>query len=270
MPDGSTLIYKYDGSFEGLLCCVFESFYKREIPDGIIGPYEEQLSIFGFREIVTDKVRAQRVLNSIPARMGADALDFVQRAFLTCLPQKEWYLLQFLRKGYQHGSKVMRMLTDDVVDKLAKAVQHLGGEAHLLSGFIRFSIYGEVMAAQITPKNFVLPILAPHFIGRYPSEKFLIYDKTHEAVLLYEKEEMQIKFVESFELAQPDEEELKYRRLWKMYYDTIAIEGRYNPKCRMTHMPKRYWENMTEFASGNAGTKQVLRVDGAKLKSLPK
>ena len=28
---------------------------------------------------------------------------------------------------------------------------------------------------------------------------------------------------------------------------TIAIEDRYNPKCRMTHMPKRYWENMTEF-----------------------
>jgi hypothetical protein len=27
----------------------------------------------------------------------------------------------------------------------------------------------------------------------------------------------------------------------------VAIEGRENPRCRMTHMPKRYWENMVEM-----------------------
>ena len=29
--------------------------------------------------------------------------------------------------------------------------------------------------------------------------------------------------------------------------DAIAIKERYNPRCRMGHMPKRYWANMTEF-----------------------
>ena len=42
-------------------------------------------------------------------------------------------------------------------------------------------------------------------------------------------------------------EELAYRKLWRTFYDTIAIEGRRNPKCRMTNMPKRYWAMMTEF-----------------------
>ena len=42
-------------------------------------------------------------------------------------------------------------------------------------------------------------------------------------------------------------EELQYRRMWRKFYDTIAIAGRENPKCRMSHMPKRYWDNMTEF-----------------------
>ena len=42
-------------------------------------------------------------------------------------------------------------------------------------------------------------------------------------------------------------EELQYRRMWQTFYDTIAIQGRENPRCRMTHMPKRYWDNMTEF-----------------------
>ena len=32
-----------------------------------------------------------------------------------------------------------------------------------------------------------------------------------------------------------------------MFYDTIEVPGRRNHKCRMTHMPKRYWKHMTEF-----------------------
>ena len=36
MYDRSNLIYLYDGSFEGLLCCVFQSYEKKEIPFDII------------------------------------------------------------------------------------------------------------------------------------------------------------------------------------------------------------------------------------------
>ena len=42
-------------------------------------------------------------------------------------------------------------------------------------------------------------------------------------------------------------EELRYRVLWKRFYKTIAIAARENPRCRMTHCPKRYWENMLEM-----------------------
>lgn len=29
MPDRANVAYCYDGSFEGMLCCIFESFEKR-------------------------------------------------------------------------------------------------------------------------------------------------------------------------------------------------------------------------------------------------
>ena len=32
MPGTSDVIYLYDGSFEGLLCCVHESVYTHELP----------------------------------------------------------------------------------------------------------------------------------------------------------------------------------------------------------------------------------------------
>ena len=43
------------------------------------------------------------------------------------------------------------------------------------------------------------------------------------------------------------ERERAFRAMWRKYYQTIAIEGRTNPKCQSTHMPKRYRHVMTEF-----------------------
>jgi len=248
MPYRTDVTYAYDGTFDGLMCCVFESFSKREMPEAVAAPGEEQMSLFERREIVTDGEKATRVKKAIREKISVDALDFIQRAFLTCMEEKERYIIVFIHKGFKYGRKIMNMLSDGAVDKLSKAVRHIGNEAHLLSGFIRFSIYGGIMAATITPKNFVLPVLAPHFMDRYPNERFVIYDKTHETVLAYENGKVRIFSAENFSMPEPDAEEMHFRSLWKMFYDTIAVEGRYNPKCRMSHMPKRYWENMTEFA----------------------
>ncbi|MEA4853612.1 MAG: TIGR03915 family putative DNA repair protein [Christensenella sp.] len=254
MPNRRDVVYYYDGSFEGLMCCVFESFMQKEIPLSLNAPDCRQMTLFPTKEIQTDEAKAHRVLRSIPQKICPEAAWFIRRAFLTCLPEKERYILLFLHKGFQNGAKTMRMLADETVNTLDKSVRNLGNEAHLLSGFIRFSIYGQVMAAQISPKNFVLPILGPHFAQRYPDESFLIYDSTHEMALTYEQERLNIRPVEDFSMPAPTEEEQQLQKLWKMFYRTIAIEGRYNPRCRMSMMPKRYWQNMTEFADDYKNT----------------
>jgi hypothetical protein len=50
-----------------------------------------------------------------------------------------------------------------------------------------------------------------------------------------------------FELPAANAEEEYYRELWKCFYRTIGIKERYNPRCRMNLMPKRFWSNMTEM-----------------------
>lgn len=247
MLDGSTMIYLYDGSFEGLLCCVFESYAQKEIPADILSPDMPQTVLFPAKEIATDPSKAQRVLDSIPKRMGPEALDFLRQAFLTCLPQKELYILLFLRMGYSHGPSVMDMLADDVVHTLFKAVKHLKNESHLLKGFLRFSVFNNVLVGEIEPKNYVLPLLAQHFCQRYPEERFLIFDKTHGMALAYRPYQSAIMAVEDLVLPEPDQEEQFFREMWRLFYDTIEVQGRHNPRCRMSHMPKRYWKYMTEF-----------------------
>ncbi|CQR75136.1 hypothetical protein SOV_36410 [Sporomusa ovata DSM 2662] len=265
MPTQSELIYCYDGSFDGLLCCVFESYENKEIPIDILLPEASQAILFATKNIPTDTQKAKRVLDSIPQKLGTTALNFVQHAFLTCLLQKELYILLFLRLGFRHGRSVMNMLTDDVVNTLYKAVRHLEQESHLLKGFLRFSIINNVLVGEIAPKNFVLPLLVQHFCERYPEERFLIHDKTHGMGLVYQPYQSAVIPIGTLELPEVDKEEQTFRELWQLFYDTIAIQGRHNPECRMSHMPKRYWKYMTEFDRIQKNITPKLPSPGVKL-----
>jgi probable DNA metabolism protein len=271
MPDGGavtnnvqndTVVYCYDGSFDGLMCCVFESYERREMPVDILPEDAPLPLLLPVKAVETSAARAQRVQNSIPQKIGRDAMDFIRRAYLTCHPQKELLILRFLRLGFCDGPKVMDRLTDETVHALFTAVNHLDREAHLYQGFVRFSDKNGVLTAQIEPKNIVLPLIARHFAERYPGEQFLIHDKTHGMVLLHRNRAMQICGVDAYDPPLPDEEELKLRELWRLFYNTIEIKERHNPRCRMTHMPKRYWRCMTELArETKIGSKAMLKAD---------
>lgn len=247
MPTQSELIYHYDGSFDGLLCCVFESYEKSELPLDIVLQNAAHSQLFSVKVIPTDSAKASRVLSSISPKMGCAALEFIRHAFLTCLYQKELYILLFLRLGYRHGPAVMNMLTDNVVNTLHKAVRHLDRESHLFKGFLRFSIFNNVLVGEIEPKNYVLPLMAEHFCQRFPEERFLIHDKTHGMGLVYQPYHFAVIPIGHLELPEANEEEKAFRRLWQLFYDTIEIKARHNPKCRMNLMPKHYWKYMTEF-----------------------
>jgi len=240
--------YIYDGSLPGFYCCVYESVYSRSVPAIIESEGDAQPSLMQELYISTDMNKAKRVRASVSAKISARSLDLIETVFLSCLESKELKMLRYLLLGYEKGAIVDKMLGHPDVASLLAAERHLLGESHLLTGFIRFSEYDGVLAAVISPKNFVLPFLRKHFIERYNTESFIIYDKTHKFALLYQQGRSEIFKMDHIRLPEPSKKEQGYRELWKRFYKTIAIQARENPKCRMTHMPKRYWENMTEMA----------------------
>ncbi len=244
----SGAVYCYDGSFDGLICCVFESYDKKEMPMDIMAEGEPMPLLLDIKYIETDEAKTKRVLTAVRQKIGSEALEMVRDAYLVCHPHKEMLTLQFLRLGFRCGPSVMDQLADELVYSLYTAVQHLKHEAHLYTGFTRFSELNGTLVAEIEPKNFVLPLIARHFCERYPGEQFLIHDKTHGMVLIYQGGRTMISSVDDFTPLNPGEEEMRFRALWKLFYDTIEIKERHNPRCRMSHMPKRYWRCMTEFA----------------------
>ena len=239
-------VYIYAGSYDGCLCCVYESVNRRELPSKIWREDAAPLTEHETRFIKTDGERAARVAKSIPQKISRRAHELVNTVFLSCLEQKELKILTFLLRGYNEGERLAYMLGDEDIAVLLDAEKRLLHEAHLFTGFVRFSDVGGALVSTISPKNYVLPFIANHFLQRCRAENFMIFDKTNKAALIYQSGAASIISVDSIEFPEVTESEVRYRELWKRFYDAIAIESRIKPCCRMTHMPKRYWADMIE------------------------
>lgn len=242
------VIYLYDGSFAGFLCCVFESVARREQPFGVWPQGSAPETLFPARQIDTQPDRAARVYRSLAPKLGQDAKLLVSYGFLHGSPDKELVLLRFLQFAYATGPSACRMLGHPAVAPVIDLKKQVGSEAHQLVQFLRFQEVGGMLGSVIGPKNYVLPLLRPHFCGRFPEEDFLIVDRTHSAALLYQGHQAQyLELAGDFALPPPTPDEARYRQMWKAFYKTISIQARENPALRRSHCPKRYWHYMLEL-----------------------
>ena len=247
MPYRSDIAFLYDGSFEGLLCCVYESYYQKELPSMIFNFDEAQETLFPVKEIVTNHTFAKRVEQAVARRISDEALDLVLMCYYSNMENRETEILRFLRIGFKTGSSVTDMLANDAVRSITKSAQNVSRESGYFTEFLRFSDYNGYLVAIIEPKNFVLPMISEHFCDRFPGERFLIYDKIHKYAFVHQNGEKRLFPLSRLETPETGANEAEIRALWKQFYDTIAIEGRINHKLRMGNMPKRYWTQMTEF-----------------------
>ena len=121
-------------------------------------------------------------------------------------------------------------------------------EVDKFQGFVRFEEHDGMLGAVIHPKNYILPLLRPHFCGRFPEEDFMIYDAVHQAVLLHEEHSTRLlELAAPLELPPPSAREQQFQALWTQFYKTLEIKARHNEKGRMTHCPKRFWADMVEL-----------------------
>lgn len=219
------------------------------------------------REILREEDKAKRVYAALK-RISPAFQKLIARGFLTCLPERELALYDLIHRGLQEGDQVRQDLSDPTVARVNLALTKMWTEWDHLKGFVRFSELEGILVGEIEPKNRVLPLLAPHFAARFSGEQFVLYDRTHREAIFYVNYNWAIVPLEEFHMGPAGEREKSFRALWRKYYKTIAIEGRLNPKCQSTHLPKRYRRVMTEFLSDEEaetllpeGKKQVYSLD---------
>lgn len=240
--------YLYDGSFDGLLTIVFDCYSRKTLPQKIC-PENEYTSNFldNILLISTNYEKSQRVLNGIERNISFEALYNSYNAFLSNEKNKEMYILKYLCDGFDLGPKINNMITISYVFKVINMRKRALSECHRLKGLLRFQEIGfNIYYASIHPDNNIIEPLGHHFIRRLPKQNFIIHDKNRNICFLYNCKEYRI--IDSKDIKIPDisEEEKKYQELWKMFFETISITERKNPRCQMQYMPKKYWKDLIE------------------------
>ena len=235
--------YRYDGTFAGFLTCAWDALEGGTEPSAFL----DGATLWEERQVAADQGRARRLYAALSRRVSPAFQKLIARGFLTCLPEKELALLTLIRRGLREGDRVRLDLSDPVMARVNLALTKMWTEWDHLKGFVRFSELDGVLVGEIEPKNRVLPLLAPHFAARYSGERLALYDRTHHEIFLSDRGRWKLLPAEDFRMGPAGSGERACRAMWRRYYDTIAIEGRTNPKCQSTHLPKRYRHVMTEF-----------------------
>lgn len=268
--------YLYDGSYEGLLTCIYHHYY-REAAAGIYSEEGYQPSLVNKYSVVgADPKYSSRVSWGIREKISAFSLRLVYYTYLSSCKGKENLILNYLLLGFRLGAKIDYNHTHPQVQPLHKAARLVRDEAERLLGFLRFSDQGQFLYAALSPDHAILPLLADHFADRLAQERWIIHDLKRKMAVIYDgrisqekdgaREETgdcagpaKLKGKRSYrerrwyltELDHQPEafaaEEEWYRELWKLYFDKISIASRRNPRLQAQFVPQRYRKHLTEF-----------------------
>ena len=239
--------YLYDGSFEGFLCCVYAHYYE-EKASGVFQKEQYQPSMLNaFREVPREEEKAVRVYEAIGDKISPFDLRRVYSAFLSKDEEKEMKILRYLILGFKEGPRTSMLHGNPVVFAVQRLEGEVTREVHRLKGLVRFTeLKGGVLYAPIDPDHDVTERLAGHFNDRFKNDPFIIHDQTRSKALFAAGGDWYISDFDKSALPPLSESEEQCRRLWKKYFDTIAIKERTNPRCQKNFMPVRYWKNLTE------------------------
>lgn len=248
----------YDGSFPGFLCACAEALNAPEpVPRIVKATVSETL----FEERCTvkrDDERAAALWTRLTNRAGPEAMRTLLEAFLSDVPEADATAALAMRRVRVEGASALRDLSDPVILSLEKAAHRASMEAHMYCGLVRFSELSDgSWYAPVEPSCDVLALIADHFAARFASMRFAIHDLKRGSAVLHEPGKVW-NLVEAFGLDTENgkvdtllsEYEHGIRRLWKLYFDTIAIESRRNPNLQSSKMPKHFWNLLAEMKHG--------------------
>lgn len=252
--------YAYDGTLEGLLSAIFQSYANKENPTDVacITRIQPRLSQ-RVHMVETDIELAARVRHGLVAKCGYSAFNAVRKASVSSDPDAGTIAYRFVRYAMdEHKGKARPFsnISHPAVAPLYKLCRSVDNECEHMRQFIRFQHLKDsevdLWFARCNPRDSVVPLVMGHFVERFSVQPFIIYDETHAVSGVYDGSRWYL--VRNDEDCAPDmhlpsksPEESEMQEAWKRFYKCVSVEARYNPELRRHFMPKRLWRNLTEM-----------------------
>ena len=240
-------IYQCDGTRDGVLCCLFESFLKKEKPVAVYScdftpPFDAIVKI-----IPTEKEKAVRVRNGLLKSGGIGLLSQLFFALRSYDEINETVIFNVAVRCIKESRNVLTDYTDPNVLSHYDLCKKIGNEIHRAHGFLRFKECIGGLYANFEPDNDVVDLVAPHFAKRFSGERFIIHDTKRNLICAYDGKSLQTIKNDGPVSVFLTEDERIFDNLWKTYFKSVNIESRKNAKVQDNFLPRRYRKNMNEF-----------------------
>ncbi len=236
-------VYLYDGSFEGFLSVVYQSFYEKKPASKIIKDLKEVLLLDEVIEITTDNTHAQKVHEGLKKKFQKCHYNKIFHTFLCDSRDFEKALYDFIVIGFKDQKK-LGDINHPSIYYLEKLEREYFRHLDKMYGFVRFvELEDGSLYAKIEGKFNILPYLGKHFVKRLDGCDFIIHDTGRELAYV----DGVIHQVADFEIPILSENEAKFQKLWKLFFEQVAIKERKNLKLQQNWVPLLYRKYMTEF-----------------------
>lgn len=251
-------ILTYDGSFEGLLSAIFES-YALKIKQPTFRN-KNNVSQQLFSQIIETEVNEEkyrRVKEKLRAILGKEGLYDLWKATLSEFDDIGDTLYGVIAYVLKENKNILNDYGHSNVLALQVILKKLNRERHRMTAFVRFELANDgIFNATIDPDFDVLPLIAGHFKKRYADQKWLIFDTARNYGIFYDLHQViTVELHPSENDKSPvvmkigwDESEKEFQTLWQNYFKSTNIASRKNTKLHLQHVPRRYWKYLTEKA----------------------
>jgi probable DNA metabolism protein len=241
------MILLYDGSFEGFLSLVYKVYYKRLQPNEIYKILPNKILFEEIIEIETSKENSTKVLNAIKKNFNKQSLQKILNIFMCDTKNFELDLLSFIIIGFKDKNELFN-INNSYVFSLNTLEKELFRLVHKMYAYARFEeLEDGTLYAKIDSKFNVIYFLAKHFMKRFNNQKFIIHDVKRKLAFIKTNDFIGVQEVASFEVPTYSQNEEKFQKLWKSFFNAVSIKERENLKLQQNQVPLLYRTYMSEF-----------------------
>lgn len=240
--------YFFDGTKNGLLTCIFESFYDRRIPDDVTTECVQCGLLDEIVTIKTDNEKAERVYKCLNNCKTKYLVSDFNLTFRSGEKSRFKVLLDYLNVAISNKNiDVSKAFALPEIQAFTDLKNRIYTETHRFKGFLRFMETEKgFYYACYEPDNDITELLVPHFTARLQSP-FIIHDIKRNILALCDGKRYKIlNGGDNGVTVFMSESEEIFLDLWQQYYKSINIEERKNLRQMRNYMPERYWKNLSE------------------------
>lgn len=262
MPEAAVgsgaVVLLHAGTFAGFLSAVREAM-AGNIPVSGIEPEagREPVLFEDARLVESDPFAARAIWRELVARCGLEVASIAKAAFFAASPGIGTHLWIHLRRILD-GTDPSR--GRDVLDPhslaVLQAARAVRCEIERYRGLVRFvQARDGSMAAVIEPEHDIAAFLAPHFLARFPDQRWIVVDSRRGLAVVGESGRFEVASVDRIgipphpadllRLAAPGEGE--WLALWKAYFRSASVAERRNPRQQARMLPAKHRKHLPEF-----------------------